>query len=419
MAAMGSLYLVRHGQASFGADDYDQLSEMGQRQSRRLGEDWAERGVGFDAVITGTLKRHTQTWAGIAEGARLGHEPLAWPGLNEYDSEAVIRAIHPHPLEKPRSAAEAPELYRKHFRLLRDGVQLIGGIGELGDPNIMKRLLIAGQMTTTVWRLLQAEGEWADRTRMLLGQLTARPARNGRLMSGSALYAGVGKLFLLLEALGTESTAPVQAPRALEPQDTDARGRGREHGFRRRRHHGRDESGRRAGAAGQERAAADGFFKPLCAGFARDRPGRWRTTGDSTVVRPPRGTTHAVLDTPAGLHGWRFKEVLALADRVIVPLQPSIFDIYATRDFLDRLKEQRRAEKTQIGLVGMRVNARTLAADRLHEFIQGLGVPVIGELRDTQNYVQLAARGLTMFDIAPGRVQRDLEQWQPICQWLD
>ncbi|MDZ4123020.1 MAG: phosphoglycerate mutase family protein, partial [Hydrogenophaga sp.] len=51
---MGTLYLVRHGQASFGADDYDQLSEMGQRQSRRLGEYWAERGVGFDAVITGT-----------------------------------------------------------------------------------------------------------------------------------------------------------------------------------------------------------------------------------------------------------------------------------------------------------------------------------------------------------------------------
>jgi flagellar biosynthesis protein FlhF len=102
------------------------------------------------------------------------------------------------------------------FRLLRDGVQMVGGIGELGDPDIMKRLLIAGQMTTTVWRLLQAEGEWADRARALLGQLTGRPARNGRAMSGSALYAGVGKLFLLLEALGTESTAPTQAPRALE-----------------------------------------------------------------------------------------------------------------------------------------------------------------------------------------------------------
>jgi len=105
------------------------------------------------------------------------------------------------------------------FRLLRDGVQLVGGIGELGDPDIMKRLLIAGQMSTTVWRLLQAEGEWADRARSLLGQLMGRPARNGRAMSGSALYAGVGKLFLLLDALGTESTAPVQAPReSAQPQ---------------------------------------------------------------------------------------------------------------------------------------------------------------------------------------------------------
>ncbi|SFM76172.1 ParA family protein [Variovorax sp. OV329] len=145
----------------------------------------------------------------------------------------------------------------------------------------------------------------------------------------------------------------------------------------------------------------------------------WEAQGDGSVVRPPKGTTHAVLDSPAGLHGWRFKDVLALADKVIVPLQPSIFDIYATRDFLDRLKESRNAAKTQVGLVGMRVDARTLAADRLHEFVAGLGVPVIGELRDTQNYVQLAARGLTVFDIAPGRVARDLAQWQPICQWLE
>ena len=145
----------------------------------------------------------------------------------------------------------------------------------------------------------------------------------------------------------------------------------------------------------------------------------WEAQGEGSVVRPPKGTTHAVLDSPAGLHGWRFKDVLAIADKVIVPLQPSIFDIYATREFLDRLKEQRNAAKTKIGLVGMRVDARTLAADRLHEFVAGLGVPVIGELRDTQNYVQLAARGLTVFDIAPGRVARDLEQWQSICRWVE
>ncbi|HEX5739103.1 MAG TPA: phosphoglycerate mutase family protein, partial [Hydrogenophaga sp.] len=59
---MGTLYLVRHGQASFGAEDYDQLSERGRQQSVQLGRYWAARGLVFDAVITGTLRRHEQTW---------------------------------------------------------------------------------------------------------------------------------------------------------------------------------------------------------------------------------------------------------------------------------------------------------------------------------------------------------------------
>lgn len=125
MGGMGHLYLVRHGQASFGAADYDQLSPLGQRQSERLGEYLAAKGLQFEAVITGTLKRHAQTWAGIAQGAGLAHEPLAWPGLNEYDSDALIRAIHPAPLPRP----DTPELYRQYFRLLRDGMtQWMNGV---------------------------------------------------------------------------------------------------------------------------------------------------------------------------------------------------------------------------------------------------------------------------------------------------
>jgi broad specificity phosphatase PhoE len=122
---MGTLYLVRHGQASFGAEDYDNLSDLGQRQSVRLGQYLASRGLQFEAVLTGTLKRHAQTWAGIAQGAGLNHTPVLWPGLNEYDSEAVIRTIHPTPLEKP----DTPEMYRQHFRMLRDGLtQWMNGV---------------------------------------------------------------------------------------------------------------------------------------------------------------------------------------------------------------------------------------------------------------------------------------------------
>ena len=136
------------------------------------------------------------------------------------------------------------------------------------------------------------------------------------------------------------------------------------------------------------------------------------------IAKPPKGTTHVVLDTPAGLHGWRFNDVMKMADKIIVPLQPSVFDIFATRAFLDELAANRHASKTQVALVGMRVDARTLASDKLHSFVDSLGLPVLGYLRDTQNYVHLAARGLTLFDVAPGRVEKDLEQWQPICQWL-
>ncbi len=115
---MGTLYLVRHGQASFGAEDYDQLSELGRRQSVRLGEYFAERGVHFDGLIAGTLRRHKQTLEGILEGMNHAGEHLSWEGLNEYDSEAVIATVHEGKLAKPTS----PEMYRHHFRLLRDGL---------------------------------------------------------------------------------------------------------------------------------------------------------------------------------------------------------------------------------------------------------------------------------------------------------
>ncbi|MDD5324038.1 MAG: ParA family protein [Polaromonas sp.] len=137
------------------------------------------------------------------------------------------------------------------------------------------------------------------------------------------------------------------------------------------------------------------------------------------IVKPPKGTTHVVLDSPGGLHGRHFDSVIKLAGKVIVPLQPSVFDIFATRAFLDQLAEHRHAGKMQVGIVGVRVDARTIAADKLREFVEGLGLPVLGYVRDTQNYIHLAARGLTLFDVAPGRVEKDLAQWRGICNWLD
>jgi len=68
--------------------------------------------------------------------------------------------------------------------------------------------------------------------------------------------------------------------------------------------------------------------------------------------------------------------------------------------------------------VAMRVREHTLSNDQLHRYLATLKVPVVAWLRDTQNYVQLAARGLTLWDVAPSRVERDLEQWLPLKDWM-
>ena len=99
------------------------------------------------------------------------------------------------------------------------------------------------------------------------------------------------------------------------------------------------------------------------------RPIRSWELGDDQIAKPPKGTTHVVLDTPAGLHGKRLKEILKRAHKVVVPLQPSVFDIFATRTFLNELAEQRPRRKIADWHCGMRVDERTRAAEQLHTFV--------------------------------------------------
>jgi chromosome partitioning protein len=138
-------------------------------------------------------------------------------------------------------------------------------------------------------------------------------------------------------------------------------------------------------------------------------------------ARPPKNTTHVVLDTPAGLHGKALERILKQVNRVIVPVQPSLFDILATRSFLEVLLEEKavRKEKTFVAVIGMRVDARTRAAGELDRFLSSYDLPVLTCLRDTQLYVQAAANGMTLFDLSPSRAEKDLEQWAPIIDWVD
>jgi chromosome partitioning protein len=144
----------------------------------------------------------------------------------------------------------------------------------------------------------------------------------------------------------------------------------------------------------------------------------WDASQDN-LVRPPRGTTHVVLDTPAALQGKRLDEVLRIADKLLIPLQPSIFDIHATHDFMTTLRAHRRSRNIDVALVGMRTREGLISTDQLRNFLGGVDLPVLTFLRETQNYVHLSAHGLTLWDVAPSRFESDLEQWEPITAWLN
>ncbi len=114
---MAELYVVRHAQAAFGTDDYDRLTALGHQQSRWLGEYFAERGMAFDRVLSGTLRRHRETLAGIAETDAALPQAEAFEGLNEYRADALITAY--------QAARDLPPVdhgadRRTHFRLLRE-----------------------------------------------------------------------------------------------------------------------------------------------------------------------------------------------------------------------------------------------------------------------------------------------------------
>ena len=127
-----------------------------------------------------------------------------------------------------------------------------------------------------------------------------------------------------------------------------------------------------------------------------------------------------ITDSPAGFRDEKLADAVKQADCVIVPIQPSAFDIGATSDFLDRLAEEKaiRKNKTFVALVGMRVNNRTHAAVGLADFMEQTGFPVLTYLRNAQVYATAAELGVSLFDMRPSFVAQDIEQWGPLLDWV-
>src|SRR5690606_26507466 len=110
---MAEFYLVRHGQASFGAANYDQLSPPGHQQAQWLGQYFAERGITFATLLTSALVRHHETAEGICRGLGVRLEADVQPGLNEFDFHAIVRAcLSQYPDMRPVEGAPRSAFYR-------------------------------------------------------------------------------------------------------------------------------------------------------------------------------------------------------------------------------------------------------------------------------------------------------------------
>ena len=138
------------------------------------------------------------------------------------------------------------------------------------------------------------------------------------------------------------------------------------------------------------------------------------------VLKVPPGVTHVVLDTPGGMHGFELAKVVMSADAVVMPVCHSMFDRESAAACHAELLAMPRVAsgRCKLGIVGMRVDARTKAAEALRDWALTLDVPFLGVLREAQQYVKSLENGLTMFDLPGNAHSGDLLQWDPILEWL-
>lgn len=141
--------------------------------------------------------------------------------------------------------------------------------------------------------------------------------------------------------------------------------------------------------------------------------------GNQMLISLPQDPDWLVLDAPAGFQGYKLNDYLRAVDRVLIPIVPSIFDMAATEDFLNTLRQDLSGRMAKIGIVAMRIDPRTRAASMLEEFLKHFDIPIVAYLRNTQNYVNVAAGGQTIFDPPRARNKRDIEQWQNLLKWVE
>lgn len=143
-------------------------------------------------------------------------------------------------------------------------------------------------------------------------------------------------------------------------------------------------------------------------------------------LQAPRQTEIIIIDSPAGLHGKKLANFVRSSETMIMPLMPSIIDITAAERFIEELYELRELikRKIKVATVANRVREDTLSAEKLDDYLSsmklpgGRKLPFIAVLRNSQNYVRAAEKGLGIFEFTPSKTAIDREQLQPLMSWL-
>lgn len=138
-------------------------------------------------------------------------------------------------------------------------------------------------------------------------------------------------------------------------------------------------------------------------------------------LRPAKDTERLIIDAPARVHGKELTELLRHAETVIIPVLPSSIDMRSAADFIEHMLAAGRVvrNKVKLAVVANRVRESTLAFHALEQFLAGQDIPCITSLRDSQNYVKAAERGLGIAELPAYLVEQDLEQWAPLLKWLN
>jgi len=141
----------------------------------------------------------------------------------------------------------------------------------------------------------------------------------------------------------------------------------------------------------------------------------------SWLLRHPNDTQRIIVDPPSGLDSKRFQQYLEKADTLIIPVLPSAIDIYATAEFLKALffTIKIKREQVRIGIVANRIRNNTKAFKTLKAFLHSLKIPVIAELRDTQNYVRASEFGLGIHELKSQTSKEDVLQWEQLMKWIE